>query len=165
MVLPDVAYPLGGGGFQHEPFLSIRKVDFRVEDAYKITVFLCTHQCRDAPSLLAIGLIKKELKRLTPIKTPSLEEVMPLSVPEPPPWVSDEPCTDDDFEDAIEPLTRVVYNNVTPEIEGKFEIEKRPVLNGLFRFTSFDAALRFSRDVVDLASAEKVSVTVVLVTV
>ena len=229
MALCDVAYPCLGGGFQHEPFLSIRKVDVGVEDAYKITVFLCTHQCRDAPSLLAreetrigpgisvydarfaivveksfqrflwtkrafnapwgyriimdnvrkikarqrsedIELIRKELKRVTPMKTPWLEDVTPRSLPETPPWVFDEPCTNDDFEDVIEPLyTRgwsLVYNfNVTPEIGGKFVIEKRPVLNGLLKFTSFEAALWFSRDVVDLASAEKVSVTVVVVTV
>jgi hypothetical protein len=54
------------------------------------------------------------------------------------------------------------FSKASPEIDGKFEIEKRSVL---FRFTSFDAALRFSRDVVDLASPDKVSVMVVVVTV
>lgn len=49
-----MAYPCIGGGFQHEPFLSIRKVDFGVKDAYKITVFLCMHQSRhDVPRHLA----------------------------------------------------------------------------------------------------------------
>ena len=223
-----MAYPCIGGGFQHEPFLSVHKVDFGVEDAYKITIFLSTRQCHDAPSVLdrngtRIGpgisvydarfaivveksfqrflwtkrafdlpwrhqvimdnvegikarqrdkdleLIQKELKRVTPVKTPSPANVTPFFVPEPPLWASDEPCTDEDFEDVIQPLYArgwyLVYNNVTPEVDGKFVIEKRPVLNGFFRFTSFEAALRFSQDVVDLASAEKVCVMVVVETV
>lgn len=38
------------------------------------------------------------------MKTLSLEDVTPLSVSESPPWVTNEQRTDDDFEDAIEPL-------------------------------------------------------------
>ncbi|KAF8727682.1 hypothetical protein AX14_007118 [Amanita brunnescens Koide BX004] len=45
------------------------------------------------------------------------------------------------------------------EVDGKCAIGKRPVFNGVFRFTSFDAALRFSRDVLDLARAEKITVS------
>jgi hypothetical protein len=39
-------------GFQHEPFLTIRKMDVGVKGAYRITVLLCTHQCRNAPGHL-----------------------------------------------------------------------------------------------------------------
>lgn len=99
------------------------------------------------------------------MKTLSLEDVTPLSVSEPPPWVTNEQRTDDDFEDAIEPLYIRGCIQQRNARDRKLGIEKRPVLSELFRFTLFDAALWFSRDVVDLASAEKVSVMVVVVTV
>lgn len=89
-------------------------------------------------------------------------------MPEPPLWGYDGPCTDYDFKDVIRPLyTRgwcVIYNNMALEVDGKCAIGKRPVLNGVFRFMSFDAALRFSRDVLDLARAEKVSIMIVEIT-
>lgn len=112
------------------------------------------------------ALNKRELGRKEFVQTPSLEDVIPHPLPEPPSCVSNEPCTDQDFEETIVPLYSrgwyVVYNNVTVGIKEKRKLEKQPVLNGFFRFTSFPVAMQFSRDLLDLAEAEKVSALILV---
>jgi len=109
-----------------------------------------------------LALAKKELVRHSFVETPSLEDVIPQPVPEPSLCVCNELCTDEDFAETIQPLFSrgwyVVYNNVTVYVDEEYKVQKQPVLNGFFRFTSFPAAMQFSRDVFELADAEKVSV-------
>ncbi|KAF8348711.1 hypothetical protein F5887DRAFT_951536 [Amanita rubescens] len=110
-----------------------------------------------------LALSRKELVRHSFVQTPTLEDVIPQPVPEPLPCVSNEPCTDVDFGETIESLFSrgwyVVYNNVTVNVNGEFQVQKQPVLNGFFRFTSFPATMQFSRDVLELADAEKIAVS------
>ncbi|KAF8630019.1 hypothetical protein AX15_003151, partial [Amanita polypyramis BW_CC] len=104
-------------------------------------------------------MMEKELSSFDSIITPDLGGVIPMPVPEAPLRVYGETCTDDDFARVISPLyTRgwyIVYNNIPKENDsGQVVIEKHPVLNGFYRFRSFDTAVQFSQDVIDLARAE-----------
>ncbi|KAK2461304.1 hypothetical protein APHAL10511_006831 [Amanita phalloides] len=107
------------------------------------------------------ALIRKEGGWYDAMTTPDLGGVTPLPIPEVPVEVGDEVCTDEEFARVIRPLyTRgwyMVYNNVTRKGgDGQVVLEKQPVLNGFFRFTSFEAAMGFSQEVLDLARVEKV---------
>ncbi|PFH49906.1 hypothetical protein AMATHDRAFT_62189, partial [Amanita thiersii Skay4041] len=95
--------------------------------------------------------------------TPSLEGVVPLPIPDAP-ASAEGACGDEEFTTLIKPLYSrgwyVVYNHQLRKLSNaEITLKKYPIMTGFYDLKMFDVAVAFTQDVLTLARAENIAVS------